>query len=188
MNEIDWIDNPLKNFVSAIRTQADGTTFQELYPFGDGEAQRQLSYTRAPVVASAVRWLVGEPAVCNLDGVAAVLACHADFWYLIGGLGHFLNVMYFPKYPILIAVIVRAPQGCEPGFLFHSHRPSLLYEDCCRTSVCANHPTVRKGCSLLLVSRGELIDPSRCPKPSLGNAQPFDGPGPIGAGLCRTSP
>jgi hypothetical protein len=42
-------------------------------------------------VASAVRWLVGEPAVCNLDGVAAVLACHADFWYLIGGLGHFLN-------------------------------------------------------------------------------------------------
>src|SRR5215208_6393672 len=98
-----------------------------------------------------------EPAVCNLDGVAAVLACHADFWYLIGGLGHFLNVMYFPKYPILIAVIVRAPQGCEPGFLFHCHSPSLLYEDCCRTSVCANHPTVRKGCSLLLLSRGELI-------------------------------
>jgi hypothetical protein len=27
------------------------------------------------------------------------------------------------------------------------------------------HPTVRKGCSLLLLSR-ELIAPSRCPKPS----------------------
>jgi hypothetical protein len=146
-----------------------------------------LRYTRAPVVAPAVRWLVGEPAVCNLDGVAAVLACHADFWCLIGRLGHFLNVMYFPNYPILIAVIVRAPQGCEPGFLFHCHSPSLLYEDCWGTSVCANHPAERKGCSLLLLSR-ELIAPSRCPKPSLGNEHPFDGPGPIGVELCRTSP
>lgn len=42
MHEIDWIDNLLKNFASAIRTQADATTFQELYPFGDGEAQRLM--------------------------------------------------------------------------------------------------------------------------------------------------
>jgi hypothetical protein len=40
VNEIDWMDNPLENFSSAIRTQADGTTFHELYLFGDGEAQR----------------------------------------------------------------------------------------------------------------------------------------------------
>jgi len=135
------------------------------------------------VVASAVRWLVGEPAIYNLDRVTAVLACHADFWHLIGGLGHFLNVMYSPNYPSLIAVIVRAPQGCEPGFLFHCHSLSLLYEDCCRTSVCANHPTTRKGCSLLLLLR-EMIAPSRYPKPSIGNEHTFDGLGPIGVRLC----
>jgi hypothetical protein len=88
--------------------------------------------------------LVGEPVVCNLDGVAADMACRADFWYLIGGLGPLLNVMYFPKYSMLIAVIVRASQGCRPGFLFHCHSRSLLYEDCYRASVCTIHPTSRK--------------------------------------------
>ena len=42
MNEIDWMNIPLENFISAIRTRADGTTFQELYPFVDGEAQRLM--------------------------------------------------------------------------------------------------------------------------------------------------
>ena len=42
MNEIDWMNIPLENFISAIRTRADGTTFQELYPFGDGEVQRLM--------------------------------------------------------------------------------------------------------------------------------------------------
>ena len=42
MNEIDWMDIPLENFSSAIRTQADGTALPESYPFGDGEAQRLM--------------------------------------------------------------------------------------------------------------------------------------------------
>jgi hypothetical protein len=42
VNEIDWMDIPLENFSSAIRTQADGTTLQEEYPFGNGAAQRLL--------------------------------------------------------------------------------------------------------------------------------------------------
>ncbi len=42
MSEIDWMDTPLTNFASAIRKRAGGTTFQELYPLGDGEAQRLL--------------------------------------------------------------------------------------------------------------------------------------------------
>jgi len=42
VNVIDWMDIPLENFISAIRTEADGTTFLEWYPFGDGEAQRLL--------------------------------------------------------------------------------------------------------------------------------------------------
>src|SRR5215213_5562527 len=56
-------------------------------------------------------------------------------------------------------IVVKTPEPCVPDFSFRPpcHTSSLLYEDCCRTSVCANHPTVRKGCSLLLLSRGELI-------------------------------
>jgi hypothetical protein len=73
--------------------------------------------TRAGLSRMPSSVLVGEPVVCNLDGVAADMACRADFWYLIGGLGPLLNVMYFPKYSMLIAVIVRASQGCKPGFL-----------------------------------------------------------------------
>jgi hypothetical protein len=42
VNKIDWMEIPLENFFSAIRTRTDGTTFQELSPFGDGEAQRLL--------------------------------------------------------------------------------------------------------------------------------------------------
>jgi hypothetical protein len=100
--------------------------------------------TRAGLSRMPSSVLVGEPVVCNLDGVAADMACRADFWYLIGGLGPLLNVMYFPKYSMLIAVIVRASQGCRPGFLFHCHSRSLLYEDCYRASVCTIHPTSRK--------------------------------------------
>jgi hypothetical protein len=29
VNEVDWMDIPLDNFISAIRTRANGTTFQE---------------------------------------------------------------------------------------------------------------------------------------------------------------
>jgi hypothetical protein len=49
MHEIDWMDIPLENFISAIRTRADGTKFQELYPFGDGEAQRLVVSLSADV-------------------------------------------------------------------------------------------------------------------------------------------
>src|SRR5215212_11019668 len=66
-------------------------------------------------------------------------------------------------------IVVKTPEPCVPDFSFRPpcHTSSLLYEDCCRTSVCANHPTVRKGCSLLLLSR-ELIAAPRYPKPSPG--------------------
>ena len=49
MNEIDWMDIPLQNPIPAIRTRADGTTFHELHPFSDGEAQRLLAGLSAHV-------------------------------------------------------------------------------------------------------------------------------------------
>ena len=60
MNEIDWMDIPLENFSWAIRTEVDGTTFQEKYPFGDGEAQRLLVSLSARVEKAYFRLLSEE--------------------------------------------------------------------------------------------------------------------------------
>jgi hypothetical protein len=60
VNEIDWMDIPMKNFSSAIRTQADGTTFQEWHPFGGGKAQRLVGGLSANVEDAYSRLLSEE--------------------------------------------------------------------------------------------------------------------------------
>jgi len=57
VNEIDWMDIPLENFSSAIRTEADGTTFLEWYPIGNGEAQRLMVGLSAEVEEAYARLL-----------------------------------------------------------------------------------------------------------------------------------
>lgn len=42
MGDIDWMNTPLKDFLSAIQSRVDDTTYHEINPLGDGEAQRLL--------------------------------------------------------------------------------------------------------------------------------------------------
>jgi hypothetical protein len=40
VSEIDWMGTPMERFLSVTRKQADGTAKVELFPHGDGVAQR----------------------------------------------------------------------------------------------------------------------------------------------------
>jgi hypothetical protein len=40
VSEIDWMGTPMESFLSVTRKQADGTAKVEVFPHGDGVAQR----------------------------------------------------------------------------------------------------------------------------------------------------